>query len=134
MMSLSMADISARYSLSVTGIRAARSSSKNWKNMGGGFLQANGDLWSLARLGRSGQRDGKGGRDLVGRGNDRPLRRHLGDVHQGFRIDGVEEVTQLFVVARRREFNRGLDRPGADGAGGEHDPVVQRLERRSFVG
>ena len=38
MTSLSIASISVRYSLSVTGILAARSSWKNWRNMAGTFV------------------------------------------------------------------------------------------------
>src|SRR5450432_2463506 len=110
MTSLSIASISARYSFSVTGILAARSSSKNWKNMAWTFLrQANGGSGSLARVDRPGQRDGFGGDDRGGDGfggDDRPLgRRRLGDVDQGFGVDGVEEIALLFVVARGGEFD-----------------------------
>src|SRR5258708_3590102 len=119
MTSLSIASISARYSFSVTGILAERSSSKNWKNMGVDLPgQANGGSASLARVRRPCQR---GGRSRCGRRNRgfrrdyRSLRRRcLGDVDQRFGEDGIEEIALLVVVARRGEFDRRLDRPVAD--------------------
>src|SRR6185437_11212461 len=106
MMSLSIADISARYSLSVTGILAARSSSKNWKNMGGGFRGlTNGDWRSLARLDRWDQRLGRRGNRLGRHRDNLPLRRRdFRDVYQGFGVNRVQEILKLVIVARRGEF------------------------------
>ena len=91
-------------------------------------------MWK-ALLGRQVEADDVASRDCDRGGNDgRGGRRKLGDVDQGFGVDRVEEIALFFVVARGGEFDRRLDRPLADRAGGEQDAVMQRLQRRGLVG